>query len=175
MPFLTEKLDPARYRADLTSLVGITRPAAIITYPEFKQEVNAALLPFPEGEGKEGGGQAFATSVRAILSTVRNSAEAEINWPSRPGLLRDPQDIVLLQHSSGTTGLQKGIALSHQAVYNQLEAYAHALHLDEQDVIVSWLPLYHDMGLIAGFILPILQGVPLVLMSPFDWVRAPTG
>jgi fatty-acyl-CoA synthase len=41
-------------------------------------------------------------------------------------------------------------------------------------VIVSWLPLYHDMGLIAGFLLPILSRIPLVLMSPFDWVRSPT-
>lgn len=40
-------------------------------------------------------------------------------------------------------------------------------------MIVSWLPLYHDMGLIAGFLLPIFYGIPLVLMSPFDWVRAP--
>ena len=40
-------------------------------------------------------------------------------------------------------------------------------------MIVSWLPLYHDMGLIAGFLLPILSGIPLVLGSPFDWVRAP--
>jgi fatty-acyl-CoA synthase len=47
------------------------------------------------------------------------------------------------------------------------------LSFSEEDVIVSWLPLYHDMGLIAGFLLPVLTGVPLVLMSPFDWVRAP--
>jgi fatty-acyl-CoA synthase len=40
-------------------------------------------------------------------------------------------------------------------------------------VIVSWLPLYHDMGLIAGFLLPILSGIPVVMMSPFEWVRAP--
>jgi acyl-CoA synthetase (AMP-forming)/AMP-acid ligase II len=40
-------------------------------------------------------------------------------------------------------------------------------------VVVSWLPLYHDMGLIAGFVLPLVAGVPLVLMSPFKWVRDP--
>ena len=56
---------------------------------------------------------------------------------------------------------------------NQLEHYKEALHLDDKDMIVSWLPLYHDMGLIACFLMPILLGVPLVLMSPFDWVRAP--
>jgi len=81
--------------------------------------------------------------------------------------------IAFLQHSSGTTGLQKGVALSHKAVLNQLASYSDAIDLNEKDIIVSWLPLYHDMGLIAGFILPLVQGVTLVLMSPFDWVRHP--
>ena len=69
--------------------------------------------------------------------------------------------------------MQKGVALAHQAVFNQLDAYGAALNLDDDDVLVSWLPLYHDMGLIAGFLMPILSGIPLVLSSPFDWVRAP--
>ena len=65
------------------------------------------------------------------------------------------------------------LALSHRAVFNQLDAYARAIQLSPDDVICSWLPLYHDMGFIAAFIMPVLMGVPLVLMSPFDWVRAP--
>lgn len=85
----------------------------------------------------------------------------------------NPEDIVLLQHSSGTTGLQKGVALSHRAVLNQVFTYAVALSLRADDVIVSWLPLYHDMGLIACFLLPLLCGVPFVQMSPFDWVLRP--
>jgi acyl-CoA synthetase (AMP-forming)/AMP-acid ligase II len=80
----------------------------------------------------------------------------------------------LLQHSSGSTGLQKGVALTHRAVLRQIEAYGQAIRLDpEHDVIVSWLPLYHDMGLIAGFVMPIVSGTHLVLMSPFEWVRQP--
>jgi acyl-CoA synthetase (AMP-forming)/AMP-acid ligase II len=81
--------------------------------------------------------------------------------------------LAFLQHSSGTTGLQKGVMLSHEAVLNQLAHLSAALDLRRDDVIVSWLPLYHDMGLIAAFILPLMQGLPLVLMSPFDWVAHP--
>jgi acyl-CoA synthetase (AMP-forming)/AMP-acid ligase II len=69
--------------------------------------------------------------------------------------------------------LQKGVALSHRAVLNHLASYSEAIALNEQDVIVSWLPLYHDMGLIAGFLMPLAQGIHLVLMSPFEWVKSP--
>jgi len=63
-----------------------------------------------------------------------------------------------LQHSSGTTGLQKGVALSHRSVLNQIAAYSQSIDLQDDDVVVSWLPLYHDMGLIAGFIMPLVAG-----------------
>jgi acyl-CoA synthetase (AMP-forming)/AMP-acid ligase II len=159
MPFLTEKLSPERYRADLTALISVTRPAAIVTYPEFEEEVRAALR---EGD-----------PVRSVIATDRIDRQTIVDLNSLSGLARTPEDIVLLQHSSGTTGLQKGVALSHQAVFNQVDAYGESLSLSQDDVIVSWLPLYHDMGLIAGFVIPILSGLPLVLMSPFDWVRAP--
>ena len=159
MPFLSEKLSPERYRADLSALISVTKPAAIVTYPEFEAEVRAALQ---EGD-----------SVRTVLVTDQTEPQVEIDVAALRGFQRSPDDIVLLQHSSGTTGLQKGVALSHQAVFNQLLSYGESLSLSEDDVVVSWLPLYHDMGLIAGFLMPILSGVPLVLMSPFDWVRAP--
>jgi fatty-acyl-CoA synthase len=159
MPFLTEKLSPERYRADLSALISVTKPAAIITYPEFEAEARAALR---EGD-----------SVRSVIVTDRIEPHTEVDFASLRGFQCTQEDIALLQHSSGTTGLQKGVALSHQAVFNQLHSYGKSLALMDGDVIVSWLPLYHDMGLIAGFLMPILTGVPLVLMSPFDWVRAP--
>lgn len=159
MPFLTEKLSPERYRTDLAALAAITRPSAIVTYPEFEAEVRAALQT--------------ESSVRAVLLTTQTESATEPDFSHAAGLNRSPDDIVLLQHSSGTTGLQKGVALSHRAVLNQLAAYGKAIQLTPQDVFVSWLPLYHDMGLIAGFLIPILNGNTLILSSPFDWVRAP--
>jgi len=173
MPFLTEKLLPDQYRASLRALFEITQPGAIVTYSDFAGEVRAAVENSPTGK----------ESVRAVL----NAEEIPEDVPDEKllslargeaggvfaGLDVDEDSIVLLQHSSGTTGLQKGVALSHRAVFSQLASYSRALHLNRQDVIVSWLPLYHDMGLIAGFLMPILERVPLVLLSPFDWVRAP--
>ncbi|MCU0486570.1 MAG: AMP-binding protein [Anaerolineales bacterium] len=160
MPFLTEKLSPEKYQADIATLLGITRPAAILTEPAFLPLMQQVAGP--------------NTSVRAVLDvSACPSPPSPPHFTIFTGLGRSPEDIVLLQHSSGTTGLQKGVALSNRAVIRQLDTYAAELRLSEQDVIVSWLPLYHDMGLIAGFILPVLKGVPLVLMSPFDWVRAP--
>jgi fatty-acyl-CoA synthase len=159
MPFLTEKLSPEHYRSSLEALFEVTAPAAVLTYPEFLPEVQAAAKS--------------AHSIRTVLVSDQTAVVAEPVWAEMGGLERVPEDIVLLQHSSGTTGLQKGVALSHLSVLNQLEDYSQALRLNMSDVIVSWLPLYHDMGLIAGFIMPILRQVRLVLMSPFDWVRAP--
>jgi acyl-CoA synthetase (AMP-forming)/AMP-acid ligase II len=158
MPFLTEKLAPERYRQDLAALIQTTRPAAIITYPEFVSEVQGAMAN---------------AEVKPHILVSADVQPTEPDFRMLAGLRRSSDDIVLLQHSSGTTGLQKGVALSHRAVFNQLEQYAAALRLTQADTIVSWLPLYHDMGLIASFLMPILLHVPLVLMSPFDWVRAP--
>jgi fatty-acyl-CoA synthase len=159
MPFLTEKLIPEQYRRSLAALFEITTPTGVITYPDFVDEVKAATTQ--------------AKSLRSILISTEVQAERYLELENLGGLQHSPEDIVLLQHSSGTTGLQKGVALSHRAIFNQLDSYANALDLNPSDVVVSWLPLYHDMGLIAGFILPVLCRLPLVLMSPFDWVRAP--
>ena len=159
MPFLTEKLSPESYRRSLRALFEVTAPAAAITYTEFVSEVVQAI---PDG-----------SAVRAVLDAGNVQPCAAVEPERLGGLTREPGESVLLQHTSGTTGLQKGVALSHRAVFNQLDSYAASIQLDRKDVIVSWLPLYHDMGLIAGFILPVLRRIPLVLSSPFDWVRAP--
>lgn len=80
----------------------------------------------------------------------------------------------LLQHSSGTTGLQKPVLLSHRAVLDHVANYAEAINLTENDKVVSWLPLYHDMGLIAAYHLPLAYGITSVQINTFEWVLAPS-
>jgi fatty-acyl-CoA synthase len=83
-------------------------------------------------------------------------------------------DIAFIQHSSGTTGLQKGVALSHRSVIRHHESYSLAIGLQaDRDSIVSWLPLYHDMGLISCFIVPLMAGMSVVEIPTFMWAGRP--
>jgi fatty-acyl-CoA synthase len=78
-----------------------------------------------------------------------------------------------LQFSSGTTGAKKGIEISSTAFFNQNEAYSKYLNYNNDSKVISWLPHYHDMGLIACMLIPLVNGVPIIMMSPFEWVTNP--
>jgi fatty-acyl-CoA synthase len=152
-PFLSDKLDPKRYYESIRQLIQHSGVKAILTNNEFESALRVEL-----------------TGLEVIVINVET-----LNNPTNSIEIAEPEEanLAFLQHSSGSTGLQKGVMLSHSAVLNQLHAYAEAIQLSQNDVIVSWLPLYHDMGLIAGFVMPLVMGVKLVLMSPFQWVRDP--
>lgn len=81
-----------------------------------------------------------------------------------------PSTDALVQFSSGSTGLQKGVYLGHESVVAHMEAYASHLRLDASDAVISWLPLYHDMGLIAAYLMPLMCGIPFYQMDPFQWL-----
>ena len=158
-PFLTEKLDPDLYMQRVRSLVISEGAKAVITFPEFKPALSDLLAE----------ADCLVLSTEDVPDGEGDVSQSDGHFWQNP----DAGKIAFLQHSSGTTGLQKGVALSHRAVLNQISAYRRAIDLNDRDVVVSWLPLYHDMGLIAGFVMPIVSGTPLVLMSPFHWVRDP--
>lgn len=80
---------------------------------------------------------------------------------------------IFLQYSSGTTGAKKGVAITRDALLWQVDTYAKAIGLGPADRMVSWLPLYHDMGLITALMMPLLTGTPVTLMSPFAWIGRP--
>lgn len=103
--------------------------------------------------------------------TLRDGSQEYVAAASgdQPGL-----DASFLQYSSGTTGIKRGILVTDDAVLAQLRTYAKALELGPDDRIASWLPLYHDMGFIACLNLPLLFGVPTVVLDPVEWVTRPS-
>lgn len=84
-----------------------------------------------------------------------------------------PLHEAFLQFSSGTTGAKKGVKISARALLNQVRAYGEFVRYQPGDTVVSWLPHYHDMGLIACILMPFVLGVPVYMMSPFEWVMHP--
>jgi len=102
--------------------------------------------------------------------------------PPSPGALplhltgsraRKASDIALLQYTSGSTGDPKGVVLTHANLLANIRAIGEAVELGSGDVGVSWLPLYHDMGLIGAWLTPLHFGLPLAVMSPLAFLARP--
>jgi acyl-CoA synthetase (AMP-forming)/AMP-acid ligase II len=84
-----------------------------------------------------------------------------------------PTDIALLQYTSGSTGLPKGVMVTHQNIIRNLEFIRQCFSLRPESVSVSWLPSFHDMGLIDGVIGPCYNGFTGVLMPPVAFIQKP--
>jgi 8-amino-7-oxononanoate synthase/acyl carrier protein len=85
----------------------------------------------------------------------------------------DPQSPGMLQYTSGSTGEPKGVVLSHNNLIRNTQMITELFGLTDQAVGVSWLPAYHDMGLIGGILTPIYLGRPTILMSPMSFLQRP--
>jgi acyl carrier protein len=121
-----------------------------------------------------------AKGVAALLRTEAPSlveivTPEELDLPPMALLYRAaPDDIAFLQYTSGSTGDPKGVVLTHANLLANLRAMGEAIGVCSDDVFVSWLPLYHDMGLIGAWFGSLYFGMPLVLMSPLAFLARPS-
>jgi acyl carrier protein len=114
--------------------------------------------------------RARVPSLQAVLMP------AELDGPAAPirTLPGRSGDICFLQYTSGSTGDPKGVVLTHANVLANVAAAGIALNQSASDVFVSWLPLYHDMGLVGGCFATMYFGFPTVLMSPLAFLARPS-
>ena len=150
------KVEPAKYRFGLAGVTANLSAKVVVIDEGFPEELLECVTL---GDGSQ------------LLRAGRRAEAAETQLKTDE---IEPESLAFIQHSAGTTGLQKGVALTHAAVLRQLGHLAQALKIDPAtDRTYSWLPLYHDMGLIACFILPMVCHVPVVMQSPIEWVMQP--
>lgn len=153
MPLLSARQDPDLFWTSHATLLSRLRPAAVVAPGSTLAQMRDAGLALPDRGTIEPGELGPAGMTDPVL--------------------RPESEVAVLQHSSGTTGLKKGVALSFTAIVNQLDGYGAALALDTDDWIASWLPLYHDMGFVACLLLPLYRGLKVRHIDPFHWVSRP--
>ncbi len=151
------KVDPVKYRFGLAGVTANLRAKVVVIDREFPDDLLEHV--------------AFGDDTQLLRAAGAHQADVEFEQADKPARA---DELAFIQHSAGTTGLQKGVALTHAAVLRHIEHLASVLKIDEsRDSVYSWLPLYHDMGLIACFILPMVCHLPVVMQSPLDWVMHP--
>jgi len=107
------------------------------------------------------------------LARVVTAAELAAGGAAPPAVQVRPDDIAFIQYTSGSTGQPKGVVLTHANILANIRAMAKAFRTTSHDVFVSWLPLYHDMGLIGAWMGSLYVGFTLVLMSPLSFLARP--
>jgi acyl carrier protein len=134
-------------RAELLLTVGEARPLARLLAPLVPSLHQVTTV----GDLRSAGGRTTPPVVRA-----------------------DPGATALLQYTSGSTGDPKGVVLTHANLLANIRAMRQAGRITSEDVFVSWLPLYHDMGLIGAWLSSLVAGIPLVVMSPLAFLARPS-
>jgi len=163
----TSRVDPEKYQQNLVHQLCHLPADRLITLPQLAANL-ARSLPYP------------ATGL-----LLQNSEAFERQFPARPVReqlepsniavqdTRPAPDALFLQFSGGTTGAQKAIVVTATMLTQQLKQLGEALQFTSEDGVVSWLPLYHDMGLIACYCMPLWHGAPSLQLAANDWVINP--
>jgi acyl carrier protein len=130
-----------------------------------------AVLLITTGRG-ETLGKLLRPLVPSLLGVV-DAAGLGRRGATRPALPRGGALPALIQYTSGSTGDPKGVLLTHANLLANVRAVGQALEAGPRDSGVSWLPLYHDMGLIGAWLLPLYHGFPITILSPLAFLSRP--
>jgi len=153
--------DPARLERTLPRLLTIARDAQatelLTTAPV------ASLLQELRDDAPD------LARMRWLATDVIDDSAAQA-WSEPPSTC---DAVAMLQYTSGSTSQPRGVILSHGNLLENLELMQRTTDLGERDAQVSWLPLYHDMGLIGGMLFPVFIGIHATLLSPVDFLQRP--
>ena len=165
-PFRADRIE--EYAARQSAILNNAEVCMLLT---FRRAESVANLLRPRVRSLEG-----------VVDAEKLIEAADKAQPLSPGALplhvtgsraRQGSDIALLQYTSGSTGDPKGVMLTHANLLANMRAIGEAVQITPDDVGISWLPLYHDMGLIGAWLTLLHFGTPLAVMSPLAFLTRP--
>ncbi len=128
-----------------------------------------AILLYPASIGEMGAETAERHAIRGVAwEDFAEHPAPDVDLPTASG-----EDIAYLQYSSGSTRFPHGVAVTHHALLNNLAAHSHGMKIGEGDRCVSWLPWYHDMGLVGCLLSPVANQVSVDYLKTEDFARRP--
>lgn len=149
---------PKRWLSRLTAIYQDSGAQAVLTSKHFAQL--ASQLP------------GLGTDTKLItVDELRSSPTPIFDGPPRP---REPSDdIALLQYTSGSTGQPRGVKITFANIHANIKMCRDCFGIQEGTRIVSWLPMFHDMGLMSGVLLPFFVGAPVCLLPTLEFLQEP--
>jgi fatty-acyl-CoA synthase len=155
-PFRADRI--AEYAERQSAILANAGARLLVTFREAASVANLLKPLVPSLEG---------------VATAEALAQSRAAAPIGPRVHSRAEDLALLQYTSGSTGNPKGVMLTHANLLANVRAIGEALGIRNDDVGVSWLPLYHDMGLIGAWLMPLYFGMPVVVLSPLAFLSRP--
>lgn len=155
---------PRRNRPDarLEAILLDAQPTIVLTTQELFQDIEQRATQQPAWAQIE-------WLVTDDLSTPHSTAPADVFQPFSP----TPDTLALMQYTSGSTGTPKGVMVNHANLLYNEQMIANAFDHNEETIVVGWLPLFHDMGLIGNTLQPIYLGATAIFMSPVAFLQKP--
>lgn len=127
------------------------------------------LVTFSEAENLSRILKTFVPSLKHVTTVDDLLGKEKLATPFKA----KGDNFAMIQYTSGSTSMPKGVLLTHYNLLSNIRAYGKAINVSPQDVTVSWLPLYHDMGLIGMWLGSLYFAAPLILMTPFSFLNHP--
>ncbi len=162
----TSRVDPRKYQRNLWHQLRNLPAAELLTMPLLARNL-APALPYAVAPVEDTAGR----NLDSIFGQL--PVEAASESAASAVCTEAPEDALFLQFSGGTTGAQKCVVVTGDMLETQLRVLAATLGFGTDDSVVSWLPMYHDMGLIACLWLPLWSGAPSLQFSAQDWLMDP--
>jgi acyl-CoA synthetase (AMP-forming)/AMP-acid ligase II len=166
LPWPTSRVDAEKYQRNLLHQLKVLAASCLITIPRLAENLGPGL-PYPAVACPIDNVAHYDRIFSSPLSLPERSA------PQVSHAAELPAEALFVQFSGGTTGMQKAVVVTVSMLTKQLDLLRQVLGFGGSDSVVSWLPLYHDMGLIACFWFPLWFGQPSLQFANSDWLLNP--